>query len=88
MSCNIYDILPLFYFLSCAILDFVNERLTRADPPELGHYEEIIMFTIIVKSRADLDNSHLTEKQARDYICALVKGWKINIFDIMVLEEI
>lgn len=88
MSCNIYDILLLFYFLCCAILDFVNEGLTRADPPELGHYKEIIMFTVIVKNRADLDNSHLTKEQTRDYIHALVNGWEINIFDIMVLEEV
>lgn len=46
------------------------------------------MFTIIVKNRADLDNSHLTKEQAHDYIHALVNGWEINIFDIMVLEEV
>ena len=45
------------------------------------------MFTVIVKNRADLDNSHLTEQQTRDYIHALVEGWGINIFNIMVLEE-
>ena len=88
MSCHIYDILPLCYFLAYAILDFVSEGLTREDPPELGHYEEIIMFTVIVKNRADLDNSHLTEQQTRDYIHAIVRGWEINIFDIMVLEEV
>ena len=77
----------LFYFLFCAILVIVNEGLTRADPPELGYHEEFIMFTVIVKSNSHLDNSHLTKEQVSDYLRALV-GWGVNIFDIMVLEEV
>ena len=46
------------------------------------------MFTVIVKSRSNLDNSHLTKEQVSDYLRALVEGWGINIFDIIVLEEV
>ena len=88
MSCHKHDIYPLFYFLLYAILDYVNEGLTRADPPHRGHLEEDYMFTVIVKSDSRLDNSHLTKDQVRDYLRALVEGWGINVFDIMVLEEV
>ena len=46
------------------------------------------MFTVIVKNRSELDNSHLTKEQVRDYLRALVEGWGINIFNIMVFEEV
>lgn len=46
------------------------------------------MFTVIVKSDSRLDNSHLTKEQVRDYLHALVEGWGVNIFDIMVFEEV
>ena len=89
-KCHVVNMtfVPLCYFLVYAILDFVSEGLTREDPTELGYHEEFIMFTIIVKSNSHLDNSHLTKEQVSDYLHALVEGWGINIFDIMVLEEV
>ena len=79
---------PCAIFWSMLYLTLSVRGLTREDPPELGHHEEIIMFTVIVKSNSHLDNSHLTKEQVSDYLRALVEGWGVNIFDIMVLEEV
>ena len=49
MSCNLYDILLLFYFLFCAILDFVSKELTREDPPELGHIRRLLCSQLSLK---------------------------------------